>query len=534
MQPQLYLMYLRKSRADAEAEARGEGETLARHERLLMALAKQKNLAIGDTYREIESGDSIAARPMMQQLLSEVEQGMWAGVLVMEVERLARGDTIDQGLVAQAFRFSDTKIVTPIKVYDPSNEFDEEYFEFGLFMARREYKTIRRRMERGRLAAAMEGKYVGNKPPYGYERKRLEHTSGWTLEPIPEEADVVRMVYDLYINGDLQPDGTYMRIGLNRIAKKLNSMDIPTRKGGPWTLATLRDMVINPVYAGKIRWKWRPQTKKVVDGAVTISRPINIPEDCVVAQGLHKPIISAETFNAAQDVISVNLPRPIKSLSVIKNPLAGIIVCGKCGRRLVRKTYAEERNIADGLACPLSGCQTASAPLALVERSLLDSLAEWADGHILEWQQQKAKLNATSDVQKKAAEKLRQEVADLGKQQGQLHDLLEQGVYTVDVFLERSTILAQRLADAKERLAENNAETEKALVLESQKNNIVPKIQHLLGVYDTLESPQAKNDLLREVVDKALYFKPRDRTRRVPDGFRLVLYPRVPHDIHHL
>ena len=81
----------------------------------------------------------------------------------MEVERLARGDTIDQGIVAQTFKFSDTKIITPIKTYNPNNEFDEEYFEFGLFMSRREYKTINRRLQRGRMASVKDGKYVANK-----------------------------------------------------------------------------------------------------------------------------------------------------------------------------------------------------------------------------------------------------------------------------------------------------------------------------------------------------------------------------------
>ena len=41
------------------------------------------------------------------------------------------GNTRDQGIVAEAFKYSDTKIITPSKTYDPNNEFDEEYFEFG-------------------------------------------------------------------------------------------------------------------------------------------------------------------------------------------------------------------------------------------------------------------------------------------------------------------------------------------------------------------------------------------------------------------
>ena len=132
-----YVIYLRKSRADAEAESRGEGETLLKHEKALIALAQRKNFLVAEIYREIVSGETIAARPLMQKLLGEVGAGRWAGVLVMEVERLARGDTIDQGVVAQTFKYSGTKIITPNKTYNPLDEFDEEYFEFGLFMSRR-------------------------------------------------------------------------------------------------------------------------------------------------------------------------------------------------------------------------------------------------------------------------------------------------------------------------------------------------------------------------------------------------------------
>lgn len=70
----------------------------------------------------------------------------------MEVERLGRGNTLDQGIILNAFKYSSTKIITPMKSYDPNDEFDEVYFEFSQFMSRREYKTILRRMQRGREA----------------------------------------------------------------------------------------------------------------------------------------------------------------------------------------------------------------------------------------------------------------------------------------------------------------------------------------------------------------------------------------------
>lgn len=219
-----YCLYLRKSRADMEAEARGEGETLARHEKLLLEVAKRGGYNVTQIYREIVSGETIAARPVVQHLLQEVEDGMWAGVLVVEVERLARGDTIDQGVMAQAFKYSNTKIITPLKVYDPANEFDEEYFEFGLFMSRREYKTINRRLVRGRNASAKEGKWVSGVTPYGYERVRIKGDKGWTLRPVEEQADIVRFIFRLYTSGEEDENGVVRQIGTYTISKRLDQM----------------------------------------------------------------------------------------------------------------------------------------------------------------------------------------------------------------------------------------------------------------------------------------------------------------------
>ena len=192
-----YAIYLRKSRADMEAELRGEGETLARHENLLLELARNKNIVIEEIYKEIVSGESIDSRPEMQRLLSDVKQFKWNGILVVEVERLARGETMDQGIVANAFKISNTKIITPTKTYDPQNEFDEEYFEFGLFMSRREYKTINRRLQRGRMISAKEGKYVGSVAPFGYSRVKIKNDKGYTLNE-NSEAKIVKLIFNLY------------------------------------------------------------------------------------------------------------------------------------------------------------------------------------------------------------------------------------------------------------------------------------------------------------------------------------------------
>lgn len=524
-----YCIYLRKSRADMEAEARGEGETLARHEHTLLELAKKLKLNITEIYREIVSGETIAARPVMQQLLSEVEQGIWEGVLVMEVERLARGDTIDQGIVAQTFKYSNTKIITPMKIYDPNNEYDEEYFEFGLFMSRREYKTINRRLQGGRIASVKEGKYVGNKPPYGYVRKKLENQKGYTLEINPEQANVIKMIFELYTKGEIQPDGNYKRLGVSLIVRKLNDLRISPMKGDVWVPPTILNILRNPVYIGKIRWKARPAIKKMVDGKIKIERPRS--KDYILVDGLHEPIIDEKTWKLAQEYLSNNPPRPCPKDKKVKNPLAGLIVCGICGRKMIRRPYPPGK-YPDTLMCANTACKNVSSLLSYVEEKLLQALENWLEEYKLRWDltdDERTNNNIQIDIKKKAIKKLDDELKTLEKQMENIHDLLEQGIYSTDTFLERSKIITERIEKAKKDKNILLEELHKEEMREESKRTIIPKVEKVLELYKLTDDPQLKNDLLKEVIEKAVYTKTvSGRWHGKPDDFELVLYPKLP------
>lgn len=519
-----YLIYLRKSRADIEAEQRGEGETLARHERSLLDLAGRLRLNIVDIYREVVSGETIAARPVMQQLLTEVESGLWAGVLVMEVERLARGDTIDQGIVAQAFKFSGTKIVTPSKTYDPENEFDEEYFEFGLFMSRREYKTINRRLQRGREASIKEGKYVGSIAPYGYDKVKLERDKGFTLTPNPEQAPIVRMIYELYTRGEMLPDGTYQRIGLHKIASRLNTIGVKPKFGDRWTTAVVRDLMRNPVYIGKLRWGWRKAVKRRQNGQVITKRPRN---DAVpLTDGLHEPLVDLDTFNLAQEFLSANVPPSIKEHGVVQNPLAGIVVCGKCGKRMQRRPYQSGRK--DTLICPYTDCDNVASDLDMVEKRIIDGLQEWLKEYRLSWEAGDIDKDHAFDVQRKGLKKVQGEIATLEKQRDSLHDLLEQGVYDTDTFLARSKTIAARLQQAYTDKAALTSSMNEAIRRRETQRKIIPKVETLIEVYYSLPNASAKNAMLKEVLEKVVYKKEASGRWGKPDDFSIDLYPKLP------
>ena len=279
------------------------------------------------------TGDTILERPEMQKLLAAVETGQYAGVLVMEVPRLARGNTRDQGIVAETFQYSGCKIITPEKLYDPANESDEEYFEFGLFMSRREYKTINRRLGRGRMASLQEGKYIASCAPYGYEKYKLPRQKGYSLRIVPQEAEIVRHIFSLYTgNGSASGPGP---LGSAAVADQLNREGVASPGGVSWSAHTVRDILKNPVYCGLVRWSYRPASKKVVRGQVTVCTPVS--KTPTIVQGLHEPIISQTQFQQAQEQLRRSFHAPVPGTQPLRNPLAGLIFCCRCGRAMVQQ-----------------------------------------------------------------------------------------------------------------------------------------------------------------------------------------------------
>lgn len=522
-----YCLYLRKSRADLEAEAHGEGETLARHEKLLLELAKKRNYNVTQIYREVVSGETIAARPVMQHLLQEVEQGIWDGVLVVEVERLARGDTIDQGIMAQAFKYSNTEIITPLKVYDPNNEFDEEYFEFGLFMSRREYKTINRRLQRGRAASAKEGKYVTGRTPYGYERIRVPNDKGWTLKPKEDEADIIRFIFRMYSTGEELPDGSFRPVGCRIIAKKLDEMGIsPPGRASQWEESSIRSILKNPLYMGKIRWNTKKRKKRVVNGSVSYERAAPPPDEQIFVDGLHPPLVDADLFGRVQDIFASKGSVPVQRKNEVVNPLAGILYCSKCGRAMTRRPSSP----SDILMCPNRTCSTVSSRADIVEERLLQALRLWLNEYRLEWSDNPHPDEDTAiELKRKSIRKAQSEVDTLTKQLARTHDLLEQGVYDTDTFLTRSRSITERMEAAKQSIEELSAsliEDEKRAV---SRKSIVPKVEHLLDVYDELPTAASKNELLKGIIERVEYSKETRSPRNGPfDNFELVLTSKLP------
>lgn len=510
-------MYLRKSRADLEAEARGEGETLAKHKKALLKTAKHLNLNIIKIREEIVSGESLMHRPEMLKLLQEVEDKKYDGVLVMDMDRLGRGNMREQGLILETFQKAHTKIITPRKTYDLTDEWDEEYSEFEAFMARKELKIITRRLQGGRIRSIEEGNYIGTRPPYGYVIKELDN--GRTLEPHPEQAQVVKMIFEWYTHPNHKE-----RIATSRIATKLNQLGYKTYTGRNWNSSSVLNIIKNAVYAGRIQWKKKEQKKSVAPGKKrdTKTRP---KEEWIDVDGKHEAIIPIEVFQEAQAILKKKYHVPYQLENGITNPLAGIIRCGHCGGSMVYRPYKKQ---AAHLICYNRLCSCKSSRFEYVEQKLIQGLDKWLKIYKEQWEnhqpKQQEQMDELFEMKRKAITNMQRELEDLELQKNKLHDLLERGVYDEETFLTRSNLLAKRINDTKLTIEEIKVDMEQEQKRDNAQKLIIPEIERVIELYHEENSAAAKNALLKSVLIKAIYKKEKHQRN---DDFELVLYPKL-------
>lgn len=504
-----YLMYLRKSRYDRDYTELSVEETLQRHEAILTKTAAERGYYIADSYREVVTGESLAVRPEAQKMLEAVSSGNYAGVLVVDLERLARGNGADQAYISQLFKYSGTKIITPAKEYDPNNEFDEEYFEFGLFMSRREYKTINRRLVRGRQSSASEGKYVGSIAPYGYDRTKIPDEKGYTLTPNPEEAATVQTIFRLYTR----------HTGPQEIANYLNDRGIPTRHGDIWSRSTIVLILRNPVYIGKIKRGYCKETKSLDDSGQITSHIKHLKlNEYQLYEGRHDPIIDEEIFWRAQEVSAERAPDPkVKSGTELQNAFAGLIYCGVCGKRIARTT--DSKREGPRFRCENArNCHNSSAYYSVVEQEAISALRTWLEGY-------RVKIDTVGYAEeiedyRRRIETAEREKVKVKKQLDNASDMREQGEYSHEEFIERRDKHRARIAELD---AEISSAKEKLAALENveaSRANLIPQTEALLESYDDM-TPLERNKLLKEIVDRIEY-------RKDKNGITIDLYPKLP------
>lgn len=481
-----YIMYLRKSRADNPNET--VEEVLAKHESILQELAERDlggRIPAHCIYREIVSGETVSERPEMLNVLAQIENPRVKAVLVVEPQRLSRGDLEDCGKVVNAFRYSKTEVITTNMVYDLTNKMQRKFFEQELMRGNDYLEYTKEILLRGRIASVKRGNYIGNIPPFGYNKVKKDGYN--TLEP-NEYAPAVLMAFEMYVN----EGKTFLQI-----ARHFDKIGIKPYRSKIWEKCSIKAMLKNRHYIGYVVFGAYRTVKEVANGEIITrkSRP-NDPEETIIAKGKQPAIVPLELFEAAQAKIDNN---PRKHISKeLKNPLAGLIWCQKCGRAMVQHPYKHART---RIECRnRNGCGSKSSFLDDVVESVAFALEM---EHLPDLQVKLANNEGSAaKLQKKQLEKMNHDLEDLFIRQTRLHDFLEDGTYTKEVFNQRMTLLNGQIEELKQQIFD----TRQSMPQEIDYSDRVIKLKKAVeGLRDDNVSIETKNKLLKAIVKRIEY-----------------------------
>ena len=349
--PEEVLDYLRKSQSDDPTMT--VEEVLAKHEAILDEWAEQNlggKVPEENKFREVVSGETLKDRPEINKVLRLIEAPKYKAVKVVEPQRLTRGDLEDIGRLMKLLKHTNTLVITPERIYDLRDEYDWEAFERKLKQGNEYLEYYKKIQARGRLLSVSQGNYIGSTPPYGFDKTTVMDGKRKcpTLKENPEEANVVRMIFDLYVNKNF---------GRNRICTHLDGLGIKPPKGEHWSPNALATLLVNIHYIGMVKWNWRKTVTIVEDGEFVKTRPVSKIGEYLIFEGKHSGIVPDALFQAAQEKMGKN-PR-LKKNGMLRNPFAGVLFC-QCGRAMSYQTYRNEKH-APRLYCPeQKHCNTGS------------------------------------------------------------------------------------------------------------------------------------------------------------------------------
>nr|DAV24899.1 MAG TPA: integrase [Bacteriophage sp.] len=324
--------YGRKSRMDDPLLS--TDEILEKHSKIVEEYAvKHLGGPIPDDnkYMEVASGESLKDRPEITRLLKDIENPAVKAIIVVEVQRLSRGDLEDAGKLIKLLRYTNTFVITPMKIYDLRDEYDRDAFERELKRGNEYLEYFKKIQARGKLLSVKEGKYVGSTAPYGFDRVKKTDVKKpyYTLIERKDQADVVRMIFNWYCEED---------IGVTAICRRLEDIGAKTKTGqSTWKPSIIFSILENHHYIGCTRWNWRKTVKIIEDQEVKKLRPKAKVDEFLVFEGKHDGIISEEQFNKAREIRGKR-HKTRKGLT-LKNPFSGIMFCKKCGSKIGYNTY---------------------------------------------------------------------------------------------------------------------------------------------------------------------------------------------------
>ena len=260
------------------------------------------------------SGKNITNRPGIKQLLQDATENKFDLVIVWKLNRISRKllDILNIVELLNKHNIAFRSLTENFETETPSGKLQLNIMgAIGEF----ERETIAENVKMGLLARAKEGRWNGG-VVLGYDLVELNNEGkkrkNTILKINEKEANTVRRIFELYSQGH----------GYKAVVNRVNKEGHKTKRNGEFAVSTVKEILQNPVYIGKIRYNVRQDWSK--------KRRNNINANPILSDGIHEPIIDVETWNKVQVILKERSKKHNKVYDC-EFPLTGILKCPVCG-----------------------------------------------------------------------------------------------------------------------------------------------------------------------------------------------------------
>lgn len=268
-----------------------------------------------------KSGKNIKGRPEFLNMIDFVESGNANAIIIWKASRIARSLYDFIKIVAQAEE-KGYRLISIQDNFDSSDPQSKVVMVIQGLVADLERDNLKTQVRGGMKKRAIDGLWNGGPTPYGYNHNKKEKT----LEINKEESEIVKEIFHLYLHKNW---------GYSKIARHLNNLGYRTKKNNSFGINSVKGILQNPLYCGKIRWE------RYVDYEDKKRQGYN--ENFIYVDGKHPAIVSEDLYNTIQEKIKTNL-RHGNSGKPSNYLLSGLLRCPACGygmavQKVVRKKY---------------------------------------------------------------------------------------------------------------------------------------------------------------------------------------------------
>lgn len=460
--------------------------------KLLKEYAKKNSIVIIDIFFEIGiSGRKADKRPEFQRMVAAAKSKEHPVdvILVWKFSRFARNQEesiVYKSLLSKKHNVEVVSVSEPL-VDGPFGSLIERIIEWM-----DEYYSVRLSDEvtRGMTEKAMRGGYQA-RPPLGY--KIVERGKPPVI--VPEEAEVVRVIFDKYVND---------KMGVFEIARYLNSLGYKTSRNKEFERRSIEYILQNPTYCGMIRW----------NRTVNETNEIRPKDQWIVVDGHHEAIISKELFDQAQKRWkSTYTPRGARPSCTYKHWLSGVLKCPACGRTMIAKhVKPRTKNEQDRFYFTCYGYSKGKCAInnsissLIIEPAVLKSIKDVLDSgevsfrHVAPENEHNVDTRSLLELQLKALDKKLQRVKEA--YMSEIDTLEEYQGNKAMILKERKSISDQITALESVRTAKDD------------KDALLKNIKSVYSVLSSVDyDASTKSQLLKSVVDKIVYTRATDELK---------------------